>query len=60
MNAQIIIKLQEANINPVGSLSALPQIIEDAISTVRMFGWNHWEAQTTMGRAAKQIVKDLS
>ena len=60
MNAEIIEKLKAAGINPVGCYEKLPVIIEDAISTVRVFGFDYWLKNTCSGIAIKKIVKELA
>ena len=39
---------------------ALPEIIENAINTVRSFGYDYWLEKTTTGSKVKSIVKELA
>lgn len=52
--------IKESNIPNVQSNSGLKNIIKDALSTIKDFGYEKWEKETTLGKTAKEIVKKLS
>ena len=60
MTTQINNRLEAAGINPTGIYANMANIIEDAILTVREFGYEKWENQTSAGKTVKEIVKELS
>lgn len=61
MKEQVIIEINKAGFNTTsGIYSSLVDIVLDAIETVKTFGFDHWESQTTTGAKIKAIVKQLS
>ena len=59
MKNEIIAKLAQVGISPVGIYATMPQIIEDAIDTIKTFGIEHWEKQTSTGPAVKKVILSL-
>lgn len=53
-------KLEEAGIRTDGIYQALPDLIEDAVETVNMFGFEVWVNNSTLGNKAENIVRELS
>jgi hypothetical protein len=57
MIASMTAELKAMNIIAVGSYATLPAKMTEAVVTVKMFGYEAWEANTCMGAKLKDIVK---
>ena len=57
---EIIKELDEAGISYTGVYEKLPNIIFNAVDTVKDLGYDYWESSTTTGVKVKDIVKKLS
>jgi len=57
---EIEAKIKEAGITLTASNKNLPEIISDAIDTVRAFGYETWISESVMGSKIKNIIKQLA
>lgn len=57
---EIEAKIKEAGITLTESNKNLPEIISNAIDTVRAFGYVTWLSDTTMGKKIRNIVQELA
>lgn len=59
-NQEIKSRLEAAGLRTTGVYFEMPQIVADAIETVKLFGFEKWEKETSLGKKARDIVKEMA
>lgn len=53
-------RLELSGLRTNGVYSSIVEIVEESIETVKLFGFEKWESETSLGKKAKNIVKEMA